>query len=595
MSADSRNAVPSLGAPRSFYVAFLIVVAALPWAGVNPFIIHLAQTFSYTAIAVIGINILLGLSGQMSLGQAGFYALGSYGSALVALKLGWPIPLAIAFGTCIAAICGALVGTFALRTRGLYLAMATMAIGFVIEILAQRWITVTGGAMGLASIPQLDFGGHGAMWFLYFSGACLLVIQIGADYVNDSYVGRRLRAIRESETFAASIGIHVPRWRAVTFAVSAALAGMGGALFAHHSGFVGSDAFTIQLSVSLLIAAVIGGLGTRRGPLLGTLILLGIVEFSAGVEKYRLMIHGMILLCVLLAFPEGAVGIVARIRLLFFKRQQAKLNSATYRSEEGTTLNGMPKGGELSIEGVSKSYAGVLAVDNATINVTPGTIHGLIGPNGAGKSTLINVVAGLYRCDTGRILLDGRDITGLDTASRAQLGLARTFQNLQLIEALTGLDNVQLGFVAKRSVLTDFLGWWRGSFEYEQRREALAVMAFLGIGHTADRFPAELSYGHRKLLELARAIAQRPSLMLLDEPIAGLNAQESKEIAHVVKRLRSVGVTVLVVEHNMEFVMSICDVVSVLDHGQLVTTGTPEEVQSDPRVVAAYLGTSATV
>ena len=590
---DSARPTTATGARRLFYAALLIAVAALPWLPVNAFFIHIAQSFCYTAIAVIGLNILLGLSGQMSLGQAGFYALGAYGSALAALRLGWPVPLAIVLGTVVAAVGGALVAVFALRTRGLYLAMATMAVGFVIEILAQRWIPVTGGAMGLTAIPQLGSRGHGAAVFLYMAGACLLAVQIGADYVNDSFVGRRLRAIRESETFAASIGIDVPRWRAITFAACAALAGLGGALFAHQSGYVGSDAFTIRLSVFMLIAAVIGGLGTRTGPLLGTLLLLGIVEFLSGVEKYGLMIYGAILLGVLLAFPQGAAGILSWLRNTV-SRGGASPDPAPQRSEQATTLSGMPRGAGLSIEGVSKSYAGLLAVSDATIEVAPGTVHGLIGPNGAGKSTLINLVAGLYRCDTGKVLLDGKDMSTLDTAGRAQLGLARTFQNLQLIEALTALENVLLGFVtARRSLAADFLDWWHGrSFEEGLRTEALAIMTFLGIGHAADRLPAELSYGHRKLVELARAIAQRPSLMLLDEPIAGLNALEAREIAQVVKRLREAGVTIVVVEHNMEFVMSICDAVSVLDHGQLITTGVPEAVQRDARVVSAYLGGS---
>lgn len=587
MSVES-SAAP--GARRGFYAGFLLLLVALPWLPVNPFVIHLAQTFIYTAIAVIGLNILLGLSGQMSLGQAGFYALGSYGSALVALRLGWPVPLAIAFGTFVAAVGGALVGAFALRTRGLYLAMATMAIGFVIEIVAQRWIGLTGGSMGLTAIPQFNFGGSDAMGFLYFAGASLLVVQVGADYVNDSFVGRRLRAIRESEAFAAAVGIAVPQWRAVTFAVCAALAGLGGALFAHQSGFVGSDAFTIRLSVSLLIAAVIGGLGTRRGPLLGTLILLGLVEFSSGVEKYGLMIHGAVLLCVLLAFPQGAAGVLGKLGATWRKRESEPPVSSV-RSGALTVLSDLPKGAGLLVEGVSKSYAGVRAVDNATIEVLPATIHGLIGPNGAGKSTLINVIAGQYRCDAGRIVFAGKDITSLSTAERARLGLARTFQNLQLIEALTAVENVQLGFSGKQNLVRDFAGWWRGrDFEATQRGEALAIMAFLGIDHLAARLPAELSYGHRKLLELARAVAQRPSLMLLDEPIAGLNAQEAREIAEVVRRFRNAGITIILVEHNMEFVMSLCDSVSVLDHGQLIATGTPQQVQADTKVVSAYLG-----
>ena len=587
----STRAPAPAGARRGLYIALAVFIAALPWLPVNPFLLYLAASFCYTAIAVIGLNVLLGLSGQMSLGQAGFYALGAYGSALVALKLAWPVPLAMLLGVAVAGLVGAVVGVFALRTRGLYLATATMAVGFVIEILAQRWVDLTGGPMGLAEVPSLDLGLGGGIEFLYLAGACLVAVQIGADYVNDSSIGRRLRAIRESEAFASAVGIAVPVWRAVTFAVCAALAGLSGALFAHHSGFVGSDAFTIRLSVSLLIAAVIGGLGTRIGPLLGTLVLMALAEFSAGVEKYSLMLNGGVLLFVLLMFPEGAAGLVRR---LMGGSSEPIARPSVGTTERELELPGMPAGCALTVSGVSKSYAGVRAVSNVTIDVAPGSVHGLIGPNGAGKSTLINVISGQFACDSGRVRLAGEDVTSRDTPARARLGLARTFQNLQLIETLSAEENVQLGLAPGGSAWTDFVDWWaRRDFGGAEKSQSDAVMQFFHIGHLAGKKPSELSYGHRKLVELARAVAQRPRLMLLDEPIAGLNAQEAREVAAAVKRLNAAGVTIVVVEHNMEFVMSICDHVSVLDHGELIMTGTPQEVQRDPRVIAAYLGGAA--
>ena len=584
MSAEAGSAVNH--APRAAYAVALLFLIVLPWMPINGYWVHVAQTFSYTAIAVIGLNLLLGLSGQMSLGQAGFYAIGSYGSALAAIRLGLPVAVAVLLGTMLAGIAGAVVGVFALRTRGLYLAMTTLAIGFVIGIVGQRWVSVTGGTMGLSSVPGITFGDgrHDDTWYLYFAGGCLLLVQIGADYVSDSRIGRRLRAINESEVFAAAIGIRVGWWRASVFAASAALAGLSGALFAHQSGFVGSDAFSVRLSISLLIAAVIGGLGTRTGALLGSAILLVLVELTAGAEKYGLIVYGGTLLVVLLVFPQGAAGLFARFR----KRPPV----VAARARDDRLPFAAFEGASLSIRGVTKRYSGVMALDDVTIEVARGTVHGLIGPNGAGKSTLINVVAGLYRCESGSVGMDGADLGPLDADGRARHGLARTFQNLRSIESLTSIENVQLGIAPRLSVFSDLRQWWSGrSFEAEERRIALAIMDFLGIGSLAAVRPAELSYGHRKLVELARAIAQRPKVMLLDEPIAGLNAQEAKEIAAAVIRLRALGATIVVIEHNMEFVMSICDTVSVLDHGVLIATGTPGEVQRDAKVITAYLGT----
>ena len=582
------------------YLLGIVLFLVMPWLPINGFYIFLAQTFFYTLIAVIGLNLLLGLSGQMSLGQAGFYALGAYGSALTALKLGWPIPLSIAFGTFLAALGGGLVGVFALRTRGLYLAMTTLAVGYVLDILAQRWIGLTGGAMGLSGVPQIEFGFPklGPVFFFYFAGTALIVIQLLSDFIHDGRLGRNLRAIRESEVFAASVGIQVSRWKAGIFAFAAALAGMGGAFFAHQSGYVGSDAFTVRLSIALLIAAVVGGLGTKSGPFLGTLILLAIVEVIAGIDKYGLFIYGLILVTVLLAFPKGAAGVLDSLKskIGFSNKDSAQLDESVAISKEQLSALALKsiatEGTSLCIEGISKSYSGLKAVDEVSIDVQPNTVHGLIGPNGAGKSTIINMIAGVYLPDTGKITLGGQDISSLGIADRAHMGLARTFQNLQLIEGVSVLDNVMLGVKHQQSYTKDFFDWlFKNSLEKNEHQESMNILNFLGLGHLADRLPSELPYGHRKLLELARAIAQRPRILLLDEPIAGMNTQEAKEIAQVILKLRQLGITIVLVEHNMEFVMSVCDKLSVLNFGRLIAHGTPNEIQNNPTVIEAYLGT----
>ena len=586
------------------YFVALAILFVFPWLPFNGFYVFLAQTFFYTAIAVTGLNLLLGLSGQMSIGQAGFYALGAYGSALTSLKLGWPVPLSILFGVVIAAIGGALVGVFALRTRGLYLAMTTLAVGYILDIVGQRWIGLTGGAMGLSGVPQLDLGFSqmSSTVFFYIAGGSLLVVQLLADFINESRLGRNLRAIRESEVFAASVGIQVNLWKAGIFAFAAALAGLGGTFFAHQSGYVGSDAFSVRLSIALLIATVVGGLGTKTGPLLGTLILLAIVEVIAGIDKYGLLIYGAILLIVLLAFPRGAAGILSGLarRLKGAHSTDASstagqvgiaLSDAVQGADEAALPRREASNTSLTIKGISKSYSGLKAVDQVSIEVAPNSIHGLIGPNGAGKSTIINMIAGIYFADEGSIHLGKQDLSSLEIAARARLGLARTFQNLQLIEGVSVLDNVLLGIAHKNSYSKDFTTWLSGGeLEHDAHTEALAILAFLGLAHLAERLPTQLPYGHRKLIELARAIAQRPKMLLLDEPIAGMNTQEAKAIAQVIRKLRAHGITILLVEHNMEFVMSVCDTVSVLNFGKLIACGTPAEIQTNTEVIEAYLG-----
>jgi ABC-type branched-subunit amino acid transport system ATPase component/ABC-type branched-subunit amino acid transport system permease subunit len=612
------------------YFVAAAAIAAFPLVSPNPYFINLAQDIAIAAIGAIGLNILLGLSGQLSLGQAGFLALGAYGSGVLATNHGWPLWATLPVSLVLSALAGGVLGLVALRTRTHYLAMVTLAFGYIVEILAQRWVDITGGSMGLIGVPQLNFGDvqNGAANYFWAIAGTLLLLQMLNDYAMRSRFGRSLHAIKESESFALTVGIDAARWRSLVFVVSAVLAGLSGYFFAHQAGYVSSDAFGLDRSIALLIAVVIGGLGSAYGPVLGALILVILNQLTAGLYEVSYYIFGGILLVVMLFFPAGAVGAVQRI----FRRPQA----AATRTEPGAATADavaqpvpsaassitaaatsaarsaptsatsatdafdapaitVPKIGDgpiLELDGITKSYAGVTAVNAVSLKVMPGTVHAVIGPNGAGKSTLINVISGLYQPDAGSIRFLGRDITRLAPHRRAVLGLTRTFQNLQLIGTLTVAENVMLGLQTGSGFTRGWLRWLATDAEERgERAEALRLLRFFGIERLADALPGDLPYGHRKLCELARALAQRPTMLFLDEPIAGLNEGEAREIMEKIRGLKALGMTVLLVEHNMSFVMQLSDTVTVLDYGRKIGEGAPDIVQRDPAVIAAYLGT----
>jgi ABC-type branched-subunit amino acid transport system ATPase component/ABC-type branched-subunit amino acid transport system permease subunit len=592
------------------YLVAALFIAAFPLLSPNPYFVNLGQDIAITAIGAIGLNILLGLSGQLSLGQAGFLALGAYASGVLSLKYGWPLWATLPVSLSVAALAGGVIGLVALRTRTHYLAMVTLAFGYIVEILAQRWVGITGGSMGLIGVPQLNYGDFrdGPTYFFWTVGGALLFVQMLNDYAMRSRFGRSLHAIKESESFALTVGIDAARWRSLVFVVGAVAAGLSGYFFAHQAGYVSSDAFGLDRSIALLIAVVIGGLGSAYGPVLGALILVMLNQLTAGLYEISYYIFGGILLGVMLFFPAGAVGAVRRV----FGR--ARAGRAPASGADAPAPAGAASGSAapsdppapsvtpaadnsqpmLELEAVTKSYSGVVAVNAVSLRVMPGTVHAVIGPNGAGKSTLINVIGGLYSPDSGTVRFMGRDITGLAPHLRAGLGLTRTFQNLQLIGTLTVAENVMLGLQHRQGFVRGWLRWLASDAEERgERAEALRLLAFFGIERLADALPGDLPYGHRKLCELARALAQRPKMLFLDEPIAGLNEGEALEIMTKIRGLKALGMTVLLVEHNMSFVMELSDTVTVLDYGRKIGEGPPAVVQRDPAVIAAYLGTEA--
>jgi len=571
------------------WLVVLGLLYLLPSALPTQYFTLLLQTVAYDTIVVIGLNLLVGFSGQISLGHAGFFAIGAYATALLTAAYGLSLWLTFPAAGALAGAAGFLLALPAIRTKGLYLAMITVAFGFVVEILAQRWVDLTGGTMGIYAIPQ-PFGPVG---YFYLAAGAALALQLAMNHLTGSPWGKTLLALKGSEEAAESVGIRVVRWKVVAFVVSAVYAGLGGAFFAHQNGYINSDSFTFLASLDYLVALVIGGVGSNYGPVVGTVFLAFITHFSAGLYEQRFFLLGGLLLFTLIFLPDGIVGTLEK-RLK--RRRETRVVPVEPEADVAQVLAARQNGHDgtlLKTHDLTKHYAGVTAVERVALTIEPGTIHALIGPNGAGKTTVINLITGRIPPDRGRVIYRGRPLDGLGTPDRARFGIARTFQNLQLFPDLTVLENVLVGFHRHgRATLIEYaLDLPRARRETARHTgEALALLSFLGIRELAGLRATEMAYGHQKLAELGRALAVKPDFLLLDEPVAGANRIEVERIAQILGRLRAAGVTILLVEHNMDFVMRISDRVTVLNFGEKIAEGTPEEVRANLQVIEAYLG-----
>ncbi|WP_038056648.1 ABC transporter permease subunit [Thermus amyloliquefaciens] len=577
------------------YLWFLLLLVPLALSPF-PYYLTLLNFFALAAMVALSLYVLTGLAGMTSFAQAAFMGMGAYATALLTVRLGLSPWVGLLVGVFLALVLALVLGALTVRLKGHFLPLSTIAWQVALYILAGNLVGLTGGHTGLTDLPPMGLFGFPldtGFRYAFLTLFLLVLLILGLYNLRHSRMGRALLALRGDALAAASFGVDPAALRLKAFLLSGAIAGLAGVLYAHFLRFVNPTPFSLEASIKYLVMAVAGGVGSIPGVILGAAFFTGLEDWLKDLlplllgrqGNYETIGYGLILALILILAPKGLWPVVERY-LPSRGLGLPKAEPLSLRGPDG------PRGEVvLEVRGLQKSFGGLLAVAGVSFTLKRGEILALIGPNGAGKSTIFNLVAGALLPDRGQVRLFGKEVTGLPPHRIHALGLGRTFQHPHLFPELTVLENAALGTFSRTRAgfLQALLGFSR---KEEERALATAYWALkrVGLESLALEKAERLAVGQQRLLEIARVLASGAEVLLLDEPAAGLRAQEKRELASLLRSLVREGYTVLIVDHDMDLIMGLADRVVVMNYGEKIAEGSPKEVQRNPLVRAAYLG-----
>jgi branched-chain amino acid transport system permease protein len=588
--AKALGSASALGAALP-YLVLLAIGVGFPLFGGGYWGVIATRACVYWVL-VSGLNLVVGFAGQIAIGWVALLTLGAYTTSVLAagnVTPALPSYLALAIAARVGAVFGLIIGLPALRLRTFYFAITTLGFATIVTQVALAWQTVTGGGVGVPG-PIFPEPFSSQWGFYYFCFGLAAICTWMTSNVAASRFGRALTAIRDAEVAAEATGISKPALLASVFLFSGAVAAVAGGLFASLQSYITPDAFTLDLSILFFIAILIGGRGSILGPLLGTILLTVLPELAAPLVAWSTFLYAVLLLVIVLAIPGG----IAEILDFKNRRPLASGRAIIPRPDLVPQLfNQRRDAGTLTLDGVALSFGGVKAIDGLDLEIRSGQVHGLIGPNGSGKTTILNVISGYYAQQAGAVRLNGAALPMFARRQRARMRIARTFQTPRLVGSASVLQNVMIGGTidGEGTFVESLLSLPRHRRD-EDLLGALAMLALttVGLDRLASVRADRLQHSEMRFTEIARALMLRPAFLLLDEPAAGLTAEEIERLGALLLAIAQAGAGVLVVEHHPDLIFDICHHVTVLNLGKLLATGTPAEIRSHREVVNAYLG-----